>query len=163
MRLRACPEPRSQRPGLKLGRQTKQTRLSGIQVLVTRGAVSSGVERSDSMFGSWRKLPDGAQPTPPEQCLMAQASSDNFPECGCKVRGRRKTWTEIMLFHASTRLINFNFIIKLFTLKWVCCGSRFCSSWCVGALVGRLLHVHLSGMLVVCSSSQHPQQTQHAK
>jgi len=44
--------------------------------------VSSAVERSDSMLGSWRKLPDGAQPTSPEQCLMAQASSDKFPECG---------------------------------------------------------------------------------
>jgi len=86
----------------------------GIHVLVTRGAVSSAVERTDPMFGSWRKLPDGAQPMSPEQCLMAQASSDNFPECGCKVRGRRKTWTEIMLFHASTRLrfINFNFIFN---------------------------------------------------
>ena len=29
MRLRAWPEPRSQRPGLKLCRQAKQTRLSG--------------------------------------------------------------------------------------------------------------------------------------
>jgi hypothetical protein len=35
----------------------------GIQVLVTRGAVSSAVEITDSMFGSWRKLP-GAQPSP---------------------------------------------------------------------------------------------------
>ena len=34
-----------------------------IPVLVTRGAVRSAVERSDSMFGSWRKLPS-AQPSP---------------------------------------------------------------------------------------------------
>ena len=39
------------------GRPSK-TFCEGIQVLVTRGAVSSAVERSDSMFGSWRKLPD---------------------------------------------------------------------------------------------------------
>jgi len=30
---------------------------------VTRGAARSAVERTDSMFGSWRKLP-GAQPSP---------------------------------------------------------------------------------------------------
>jgi hypothetical protein len=82
------------------GRPSK-TFCRGIQVLVTRGAVSSAVERSDSMFGSWRKLPDGAQSTSPEHCLMA---SDNFLESGCKVRGRRKTWTESSLLHASTRL-----------------------------------------------------------
>jgi len=35
------------------GRPSK-TFFRGIQVLVTRGAVSSAVERSDSMFGSWR-------------------------------------------------------------------------------------------------------------
>jgi len=92
------------------------------------------VERSDSMFGIWRKLPDGDQPTSLEQCLMAEASSDNFPECGCKVRGRRKTWTESLLFHASTRLINFNFIIKLITLK--CHG---CVAEAVSALPGALV------------------------
>jgi len=43
------------------GRPSK-TFCRGIQVLVTGGAVSSAVERSDSMFGSWRKLP-GAQPS----------------------------------------------------------------------------------------------------
>jgi len=63
LRIRAWPEPRSQRPGLKLGRQAEQNFCRGIPVLVTRGAMSSAVERSDSMFGSWRKLP-GAQPSP---------------------------------------------------------------------------------------------------
>jgi hypothetical protein len=57
LRIRAWPEPRSQRPGLKLGRQAKQNLCRGIPVLVTRGAVRSAVERTDSMFGSWRKLP----------------------------------------------------------------------------------------------------------
>ena len=54
----------------------------------------------------------------------------------------------------------------------MCCESRVCSSWCVGALVGRLLHVCAMCTMCtflacwwcrVCSSSQHPQQTQHAK
>jgi hypothetical protein len=57
-------------------------------------------------------------------------------------------------------------------MPWVRCGSRVCSSWCVGALVGRLLHVCAMCTMCtflacwwcrVCSSSQHPQQTQHAK
>ena len=102
LRIRAWPEPHSQRPGLKLGSQAKQNFLSGHTSFGDQGAVRSAVERSDSMFGSWRKLPDGAQPTSPEQCLMAQASSYKFPECNFKVRGRRKTWTEISLLHAST-------------------------------------------------------------
>jgi len=51
--------------------------------LVTRGAVSSAVERTDSMFGSWRKLPGGDQPMHPGQHLKAQASSENIPECAC--------------------------------------------------------------------------------
>jgi hypothetical protein len=100
--LARATQPTS-RSGNLAGRPSKIF-CRGIQVLVTRGAVSSAVERTDPMFGSWRKLPDGAQSTSPEQCLMAQASSDNFPECGCKVRGRRKTWTESSLLHASTRL-----------------------------------------------------------
>jgi len=37
LRLRAWPEPRSQRPGLKLGRQAKQTRLSGHTSFGDRG------------------------------------------------------------------------------------------------------------------------------
>ena len=57
----------------------------------------------------------------------------------------------------------------MYELPWLCCGSRVCSSWCVGALVGRLLHVCAMCTFLacwwcrVCSSSQHPQQTQHAK
>jgi hypothetical protein len=34
-------------------------------------------------------------------------------------------------------------------MPWVCCGSRVCSSWCVGALVGRLLHV--CAMCTMCT------------
>jgi len=45
------------------------------------------VERSDSMFGSCRKLPDGAQPTSPEQCLMAQALTGDVSACAGWVRG----------------------------------------------------------------------------
>ena len=57
-------------------------------------------------------------------------------------------------------------------MPWMCSGSLVCSSWCVDTLVGRLLHVCAMCTMCtflacwwcrVCSSSQHPQQTQHAK
>jgi len=45
--------------------QASQAKPFSIQVLVTGGAVSSAVERIDSMFGSWKKLPGGDQPMHP--------------------------------------------------------------------------------------------------
>ena len=68
---------------------------------------------------------------------------------GAKERRGRKVRCS-MQGHESCSLL-----LLVFELPWVCCGSRVCSSWCVGALVGRLLHVcawhhvHFPGMLVV--------------
>ena len=42
--------------------------------------MSSAVERIDSVFGSWRKLPGGGQPMHHGQHLKAQASSENALE-----------------------------------------------------------------------------------
>jgi len=72
--------------------------------LGTRGAVSSAVERSDSMFGSWRKLPDGAQPMHPGQHLKARKSTGDVSECAGWVRGQGEARAESSLIHASTRL-----------------------------------------------------------
>ena len=72
------PEPHSARLGLTLVRQAKKKFCQGTQVLVTWGAVSGVFGRSREMFGSWRKLPDGAQPRPQEHHLKGQASSADF-------------------------------------------------------------------------------------
>jgi len=140
--------------------------------------VSSAVERSQCLVavGSCPALSPAQAPRTASEstCVIRKLS-----ECACWVRGRKEARTESLLLHASTQLMfnKSNFIIRLiylqvFEMPWVCCGSRVCSSWCVGALVGRLLHVCAMCTMCtflacwwcrVCSSSQHPQQTQHAK
>jgi len=62
LRLRACPEPHSQRPGLKLDRQAEKTRLSRHTSFGDQGC-SEKCCGKNWLFGSWRKLP-GAQPSP---------------------------------------------------------------------------------------------------
>ena len=67
--------------------------------------MSSAVERADSMFGSWRKLP-GAQPShAPEHHLTAQALKGDVSEFAGWVRGQGEARTESSLLHART-LIN---------------------------------------------------------
>jgi len=60
--LARATQPMSRSENLA-GRPSKLV-CRGIHALVTGGAVSSAVERIDSMFGSWRKLPGGSQPRP---------------------------------------------------------------------------------------------------